>query len=275
MAGMNAVRSINQSLMRGGEHFQALYSYNPPRSRDNWTNREVLRHRDDRLVHDSTYLDVPRAWLGEHFIAEAEELERTNEAAYRHEYLGDVTGTGGSVFDNVTLRTITADERKEFDRPMSGVDWGWWPDPFVYGRMHLDAARRTLYIFDSFSTTRTSNADNAAKVKTRLGDAQYSETVTCDSAEPKSIEDFRSLGIDARPALKGPGSVAHGMKWLASLASIVIDPETAPLAAEEFPMYQHEQTRDGEYTSNYPDENNHSIDLTRYACGNAIARYYR
>lgn len=100
--GMEEIRTINQSLMRGGAKFDVFYSYNPPKSQRNWVNAEILEERPDRLVHHSDYTSVPKAWLGEQFIAEAEHLKRSQPAIYAHEYLGEVTGTGGEVFTNVT-----------------------------------------------------------------------------------------------------------------------------------------------------------------------------
>ena len=58
--GMEEIRTINQSLMRGGPRFVVFYSFNPPASVRNWVNEELLHDRPDRLVHHSTYLDVPR-----------------------------------------------------------------------------------------------------------------------------------------------------------------------------------------------------------------------
>ena len=57
----------------------------------------------------------------------------------------------------------------------------------------------------------------------------------------------------------------YSIKWLQSLAAIVIDPERSPYAAEEFLEYEYEQDLDGNYISEYPDRNNHSIDRVRYA----------
>jgi phage terminase large subunit len=102
--GMEEIRMINQSLMRGGEKFTVFYSYNPPKSANNWVNAEVQLTRDDRLFHHSNYLTVPKEWLGEQFIIEAEHLRDTKPTSYQHEYLGEVTGTGGEVFDNVSVR---------------------------------------------------------------------------------------------------------------------------------------------------------------------------
>jgi len=66
--GMEEIRMINQSLMRGGEKFIVFHSYNPPKSANNWVNTEVQLTRSDRLFHHSNYLTVPRRWLGEQFI---------------------------------------------------------------------------------------------------------------------------------------------------------------------------------------------------------------
>ena len=83
--GMEEIRTINQTFMRGGDLFDVFYSYNPPKSINSWVNAEALIERPDKLVHTSTYLDVPREWLGEPFFIEAEHLKKVNELAYRNE----------------------------------------------------------------------------------------------------------------------------------------------------------------------------------------------
>lgn len=263
MAGIAEIRNVLQSLMRGGERFCVFYSYNPPRHRGSWVNVEVNNARPDRLVHRSCYTEVPREWLGEAFIHEAEMLKERDEDSYRHEYLGEAVGVGGVVFSNVEIRRITDEEVEAFDHIYHGIDWGFDPDPFTYGKCHYERNTRTLYIFEEFNANRISNEKAGEEVKKRAGGA----LVMCDSAEPKSIADLRAMGIDARPVAKGKDSVSRGVKWLAShVERIVIDPERAPLAAKEFPAYEHVRTKDGEYTSALPDKDNHAIDRTRYAC---------
>ena len=146
--GMEEIRSINQSLLRGGDIFYVFYSYNPPKSINSWVNAEVINERKDRLVHTSCYLDVPKEWLGEQFIIEAEHLKETNELAYRNEYLGEPTGTGGAVFTNITLRPITDEEISHFDKIKDGIDFGYAVDPACYLQMHFDKTRKKLYIFN-------------------------------------------------------------------------------------------------------------------------------
>jgi phage terminase large subunit len=91
------------------------------------------------------------------------------------------------------------------------------------------------------------------------------DLLIADSAEPKSVGDFKAYGSNTRGAEKGPESVRYSIKWLQGLASIVIDNKRAPYHAEEFLSYEFERTRDGEIISEYPDKNNHAIDDTRYA----------
>ena len=146
--GDEQIRSIEQSVMRGGEKFCVFKSFNPPTSAANWANKYAMLNKPGMLVHRSTYLDVPRAWLGQPFYDEANFLQSINHTAYKHEYLGEVVGTGGSVFENVQIREITNAEIQTFDRIYMGIDWGWYPDPFQWTKMHYDAARRALYIYD-------------------------------------------------------------------------------------------------------------------------------
>lgn len=261
-AGMQEVRTINQSLMRGGSSFFVFYSYNPPKSQSNWVNQEALQPKANRLVHTSDYRTVPAAWLGEAFLQEAEDLKSINEKAYRHEYLGEIVGSGGAVFDNVTVKEITEAQIAGFDRIYNGLDWGFYPDPWAFNRMHYDAARRTLYIFGELTRYKTGNIQTADALR-KYG-IKDTDLITADSAEPKSVSDYKSYGLFCRGAIKGPGSVDYSMKWLQSLVCIVIDPVRCPDTCKEFTTYEYERNKDGEVISGYPDKDNHHIDAVRY-----------
>ena len=114
--GEEKIRSLNQSLMRGGRNFAFFYTFNPPPSSRNWCNQYVSVSHPGTMVVHSTYLTVPREWLGEPFIVEAEHLKETKPTAYAHEYLGEVTGTGGEVFDNVNFVELPDEVIDRFDR---------------------------------------------------------------------------------------------------------------------------------------------------------------
>lgn len=260
-AGRAEIRNILQSTMRGGTVFWNFESYNPPISRDNWANKDSLEERTDRLCHKSTYLQAPPEWLGQQFIDEAEHLKAADERAYQHEYLGIPVGTGGNVFENLELREIADEEMSHFDQIYQGVDYGWFPDPFAFIRLHYDRARETIYLMDEIYQNKLTN-EASGNIIIQRG---YKDTyITCDSAEPKSVADYRAMGLPAKAAVKGPGSVDYGMKWL-QRRKIVIDRHRTPNAYNEFVNYEYERNKDGDIISGYPDANNHLIDATRYA----------
>ena len=262
--GMNEVRKINQSLIRGGEDFIQFYSYNTPASSLHFVNVEKLIPKPTRLVHLSDYRSVPKKWLGQAFIDEAEFLKSVNEKLYENEYLGLMTGTGGLVFENVELREITDDEIKNFDYIYQGMDFGWFPDPLAWTKMCYNPSTLTLYIFDEFVVNKMSNRDVWKYLQENKG-VQNEDLITADSAEPKSVNDFRSYGSMMRGAEKGPNSVDYSMKWLSALAKIVIDPRRCPVSAQEFSTYEYDTDKDGNFISAYIDADNHCIDSVRYA----------
>jgi len=260
--GIEEIRIINQSLMRGGEQFCVFYTYNPPNRNNAWVNEEILIERPDRKVHHSTYLTVPREWLGEQFFIEAEHLKKVNEKAYRHEYLGEVTGTGGEVFTNVTARKIDDEEIKVFDRIRRGLDFGYAVDPAAYVVCHFDKTRRRLYIFHEVYQVGLSNRKLAELIKQ---ENKGNKLVVADSAEPKSIAELRGYGINIKGARKGPDSVEYGIKFLQDLEEIIIDPERCPNTLREFLNYELEKDNNGNFKAEFPDKNNHTIDAVRYA----------
>lgn len=265
-AGPEEIRTVQQSVLRGGTKFFVFRSMNPPKSKTNWANKqmELDKLRSDTIVSHTTYHDAPAEWLGQQFIDDAEFLKETNPNAYEHEYEGKAVGTGTNVFDNIVSRRIEDNEIRRFDRIYRGIDWGWYPDPFHYGAMQYDPGQSRLIIFDECRLNKTKNIDAWHILQENHG-VRNGDIITCDSAEHKSVADFRSYGSSARDAEKGPDSVRYGIKWLQSLREIVIDPIRCPHTYKEFSEYEYELTKEGDPISAFPDINNHSIDMTRYA----------
>ena len=266
-AGENEIRTVTQSTMRGGDIYWDFRTFNPPISKNNWANmyaEKAYQRSKQTLVTRNTYLDVPKEWLGEQFFEEAEELKAINPRAYEHEYLGVATGTGGDVFENACELDMSGMIDK-FDKIYNGIDWGFARDPFRFVRMHFDPKKLDLYIFDEFTTYKTRNEDNFHRLYDEEHKLTRQELVTADSAEEKSVADFRAYGAFIRPAKKGPDSVRYGIKWLQGLRHIYIDRKRCPETYYEFVNYEYERDRDGNFISAYPDADNHSIDAVRYA----------
>ena len=273
-AGENEIRTVTQSTMRGGSVYWDFRTFNPPISKNNWANmyaEKAYKRSPTTLVVRNTYLDVPRDWLGEQFFEEAEELKVINPRAYEHEYLGVATGTGGDVFENACELDMTKLIPK-FDKIYNGIDWGFARDPFRFVRMHFDPKKLDLYIFDEFTTYKTRNEDTFHRLYDEEKKINRAELVTADSAEEKSVADFRAYGAFIRPAKKGPDSVRYGIKWLQGLRHIYIDKNRCPETYYEFVNYEYDRDKDGNFISAYPDADNHSIDAVRYALENYCNR---
>lgn len=261
MKGEAEERSVNQSVLRGGDISYDFSSYNPPKSKSAWVNKAKLVPNSNRVIHHSNYLDAPAEWLGKKFLEDAEHLKEVNPAAYEHEYMGAANGDGGNVFEFLEIREITDEEISRMDRIHQGVDFGWYPDAFAFLRTHYDAAREKIYLIDELYVTKWKNE----KTGQWILDKKYDDyDIICDSAEPKSIGDYRDMSLPARGAKKGPGSVEYGFKWLQS-RTLVIDPKRTPNAHAEIISYEYERDNEDNVVSGYPDGNDHAISALRYA----------
>lgn len=274
--GIAEIRKVQQSLTRAGlTKAIRFYSYNPPKTIDHWVNRFILDLQKDindgkvtnAIVHHSTYLTVPKEWLGQQFIDDAEQLKRTKPKEYAHEYLGEITGTGGQVFANVESLNITQEKLDTFGYIYRGLDWGFAVDPTTMQVVYYDRAKKDLYIYDEIYDYQITYDMLATKIKQHNPNNML---VRADSAEPRSNSEMQQRGINIYGVKKGPGSVEHGIKWLQSLNHIYIDQLKCPNAYREFIGYEYEQTKDGNFKSSYPDKNNHAIDAVRYALEDII-----
>lgn len=281
------VRSVKQTVMRGGEDFWIFDSFNPPVNRNNWKNKDALIDKPGRIVHKSDFREVPVEWLSQAFIDEAEWLQANNPRLYQNEYLGECTGSGLDVFENIKDTPMTDEQIGKFDYFFHGVDWGYFPDPWMYGAMAYKPATRELFIFDELKAYKKGNKETSDLLLNYIRDSKhwvwYNNSIpespaevgvklVPDSAEPKSIADYRAYGWQCHEPTK-TGLRDYGFKWLQSLAAIHIDRARCPEAWEEFNGYEHETNRDGEIISTYPEgQKDHFLAVTRYAMESVYTR---
>ena len=274
------VRSIIQSFMRGGDKFWIFYSYNPPINKSNWCNKELTLEKPGRIIVNSTYLTVPEKWLGSQFFAEANWLKEHNNRLYLNEYLGEQTGSGLDVFENVQDRRLTDEEIGSFDYFFHGVDWGYFPDPWAFCSMAYNPHTRELFIFDELDAKKKGNKETSDLLLKHLQDsghwkwyntskptapAEMGVKLVPDNAEPKSIADYREYGWHCHAPTK-TGLRDYGFKWLQSLTHIYIDRQRCPMAFAEFNDYHADVDKNGEITSSYPEgQTDHLIACVRYA----------
>ena len=283
--GMSELRTVRQSAARGGERTIVVYTYNPPRTRDNWANKEADRRRDaGEEVFDSCYTDAPPEWLGAQFIADAEDLKETDEQAYLHEYLGEPVGYGGQVFDRVEFREVTDEEIAAFERLHAGQDFGWFPDPWAFTLSEWQPGQHRIITFAELGGNKVLPVEAAARIRAALtwSDGEgpggrekepvyHRLRVLSDDAAPDQIQAQRDEGVDARSAGKG-GLRTMSYRFLQSV-TWVIDPKRCPNLAREVREAEFEMDEStGEYSGDYPDGNDHWIDATRYAFMDVVTR---
>lgn len=260
---MSEVRNVNQSLARGGKNI-IFYSFNPPPSINNWCNFEFTKDLSYRLVHHSTYLDIPGEWLGESFIRIAEQLKEDNYKAYENEYLGKIVGQGGEIFTNVTNYSIDDEDLYLYDKIRNGIDFG-FTDPLAFVRVHYD--NNEMIVLDEIYQTHLKLDPMFELLKSKM---DYGELIRGDSRHRSEIEELKQMGLNIIGAKKPSGSIDRGIKYLQRLDSIKIDRKRCPNTFWEFSTYEKEKDAQGNYRADYPDKNNHSIDACRYALSDLI-----
>lgn len=281
-------RIVRQSVFRS-DYSLEIDVYNPSPDDMQWTNQEARIEEPGKLVHHSSYLDVPEEFIGKRFVEQAEQLKAINAKAYANEYMGEETGLTGTVFENVVAQSITYEDRIQIKWIRCGVDWGYQNDPFVWLMVGYDRKTRTLYIIDEVFNTETLDDINIGEVKRHLVDRDdkgqpiytnegkpvYNKRkpqneIRADAAAPKDIATWRHAGMAIMGASKRV-PVDDGIRWLQKRKVIVIDRERCPLAFQEFSRYRaKEDPNDGRFLG-YPDKDNHTIDAVRYAVFDLIS----
>lgn len=284
LPGPNFVRSVMQSVQRGGDTFTVFRSFNPPISANNWANKFIQEPDARAVTLHTTYQDIPPEWLGDAFIYEAERLREVNPQAYEHEYMGTPTGTGGEVFPNLEIRTIPDEEAASLEYVYRGLDFGFAVDPAAFIVAAYDRKRETIFLLDEIYKRGLSNTQLAQEITERghnkRGPGRYSTLygtwyegqtplVIADAAEPKSIADMNGLGVRCTACHKEPGCVDYRVKWLQH-RRIIIDPARTPNAYREFVGYEYATDKDGNFLSRLPDKDNHCIDSLAYALDRQI-----
>jgi len=219
---------------------------------------DQTEYRDRDIVILKTWYKHNR-FLTEQDIADLENEE--DEYFYKVYTLGDWGVLGDIIFTNWEIADLT-EQMQLFDNLRDGQDFGYSSDPAAYIKSHYDKKHKTIYVIDELFQTGLDNEALAENLKSLVG---Y-RAVICDSAEPKSIDELKKYGINARPALKGPDSVRHGIQWLQK-HKIVVDRRCVNLI-RELEQYHWKKDKWGESLPIPVDRYNHGIDALRYAYSN-------
>lgn len=251
MAGLEQMDNIEDTFLRSDTPALDIKIFNPPKSKNNFMNEytEQCRKKEGTRVFHSYYFNVPIKWLGKRFFERAEWFKVHKPLYYKNNYLGEVTGTGGGIFDNVVSRTISDEEINNMPFFNRGLDFG-FEHPQVFEKTYYDEDRDILFCIEEKYSKRCKNSTFARKIKKYINDE-----IICDSARPDAIAEMQDWGFNAIGAKKRWGSGKgrdYCWEWLQMTTQIVVDPDRCPHLAHELTHLEHEQLADGSFSDAYP-----------------------
>lgn len=269
MAGVEQMDNIEDTFLRADTPALDIKIFNPPKSKNNFMNEytEECRNKPQTRICHSYYYNVPVKWLGKRFFERAEWFRIHKPLYYKNNYLGEVTGTGGGIFDNLEIRKISDEELMTFDTVNHGLDFG-YTHPQVFSQNYYDYETDTLYIFGEVYSKKCKNSTFARKIKKFMN-----VEIICDSARPDGIAEMQDWGFNAIGAKKRWGSGKgrdYCWEWLQRCNKIVIDPERCPNTEREFTKAEHEQLPDGSFSDAYPTLEEDTIMANIYALNRII-----
>lgn len=241
--------------LRGKEGLQLTLTFNPI-DEEHWIKSYFF---DNPTVNEktniirTTYKD--NKFIDEAYKAELEGYQFIDKNYYKIYALGEWGGiTEGRIFP--IWEQI--DSFPEIDGFWYGLDFGYSNDPTAIVKT-IKWRERTYFDEICYQTGMT-NGDIANLFKS-IG--YFGELIICDSAEPKSIEELRRLGLNAVLADKGQGSIMAGIDYL-KRQKILVSKRSLNIIKENR-YYQWTQDKNGKWLPKPKDFMNHIIDACRYA----------
>jgi phage terminase large subunit len=263
-----AVKQLDKRLRGRSKHKKRLtLSFNPI-LQDHWLYTEYFGiwddskqyvEKDDVSILKTTYKD--NRFLTPDDIAA---LENETDPYYYEVYtLGNWGVLGAVIFKNWRVEDLSQ-VKKAFDKIRHGLDFGFAEDPNALVDIHYDKSRKRLFIFGEEYATELTNDEIAELIRPHVA----GRLVTCDNSELKTVKELRLRKINAIAAVKGPGSVEAGIRFLQGLEIIICT--SCPNTKAEFSKYKWREDKNGNVLPVPVDKDNHLIDAIRYALEDEI-----
>lgn len=244
-----------------------IYLMFNPVSKANWVyNAFFVKKPKNTVVYQTTYKD--NRFLDALTRENIEELANRNEAYYKIYALGEFATLDKLVFPKYTKALLNKDDLRQITSYF-GLDYGFINDPSAFMHVKIDDDRKRLYVVEEYVKKGLTN-DKIAENITALGYAK--EQIRADSAEKKSNQELRNLGISrVIDVKKGAGSVMQGIQYLLQYEWIV--DERCVKTIEELENYTWKKDKaTNEYINEPVDSYNHCLDAIRYAIQDKITK---
>ncbi len=258
--------SVPRGTVPEGLFKQTTLTFNPW-SEKHWLKKRFFDKRDKRVdTFTTTYLD-------NEFLDETDrgifERIKENPVKYQVVGLGEWGVSEGLVYENWSVLDFdretlglcfnafgeAVDKRWQY-KAFFGLDYGYTNDPTAFIAFMANPILKEIFIFDEHYGYRMLNSDIANMIKNK---GYSKERIRADSAEPKSNDDLRRMGISRiQPSVKGPDSVINGIMGVQEY-KIFVHPSLKN-TIQELSSYVYKKDK------NEPeDSDNHLMDALRYA----------
>lgn len=253
--------SIRGGVPEGSGLFKQWTITFNPWNEHHWLKKRFFDNPDDNTLALTTNY-MCNEWLDAADIKVFEDMKKRNPRRYAVAGLGGWGIVDGLVYENWKEQDFDIDEVRSRKDIISafGLDFGYTNDPSTLFCGLLDLQNKQLFVFDEMYEKGLSNKKIADTIK----DMGYGkERITADSAEPKSIDELKSLGLRVKGAMKGKDSIKNGIQWIQDL-EIIIHPRCVNFLTE-ISNYTWDQDKFGTKLNVPIDDFNHLMDAMRYA----------
>lgn len=255
---------LNLRLRAKAPYLQIYLMFNPI-SKKNWVyDYFFVREQPSNVkIIKTTYLD--NTFLDDEYRQELERLKDRNPAYYRIYCLGEFATLDKLVFPTYTTKIVSDKDIQGLKRWI-GLDFGYINDPSAIVWGYIDQVNKKIYVAGEYVRRGMKN-DEIAETMIDLG--LHKDKSFGDSAEPKSIDEIKSKGVNIDPTVKGKDSIIHGIQWIQQY-ELIVD-ERCFKVIEELDNYTWKKDKKtDEYINEPVDTFNHTIDAIRYGLNNYI-----
>jgi phage terminase large subunit len=233
---------------------KTILAYNPSFPTNHWIYTQMVTHPEAQRII-STYEDNP--FLEDTIIQEIERLKETSPSYWKVYGEGREGMSEGLIFDNVSIIDYIPDEAQLLGY---GADWGYSNDPSTLVALFKFEGGIILDEIFYLKGLLTNELGRLIKEAFHM----YGQSIVIgDSSEPRTLEEIFRMGINIKPAIKGPDSINSGIDIMKQ-HKIFITKKSKNMI-DEFYSYIWMKDKNGDLI-NQPDQRSqdHAIDAARY-----------
>ncbi|WP_394700988.1 PBSX family phage terminase large subunit [uncultured Ilyobacter sp.] len=240
-----------------------------------WNEKHWVKRRFFDMKNDSDILAKTTNYMCNEFLDDAdlkvfENMKKNNPRRYQVAGLGEWGIVDGLVYENWEEKEFDTDEisARKGIKSAFGLDFGYTNDPTAFFCGLIDLSKKEIFVFDEIYKKSLRNK----MIYEEISKKGYSkEKITADSAEPKSIDELRDLGLRrVSGAAKGKDSINNGIQFIQGF-KIYIHPRCVNFITE-ISNYTWDKDRFGNTINKPIDDFNHLMDAFRYAVEDFVSK---